>query len=223
MSTHAGLSITPNKKQALSLKNQLLLLSLPANKRIRILKTLGRHERALARKRIRQQTTVSGTKMTGRADGNRAKVLKRMGRTLEPFVKNANRLELKHKAGLTGRIAALHQDGGVESMSASRMARIHGKPDYDAAATRSQAKALIAAGYKTKKAKGKGYRRATISEIVANLNQGKAGVILSVLRDKKHKTRWQIPVKARPFLGDTSPNVQKELVKIIDQINSKRG
>jgi len=223
MSTHAGLSITPNKQQALSVKHQLILQSLPANKRTRILKTLGRYERALARKRIRTQTTVDGTHMASRADGKKAKMLKRMGRTLEPYVKNANRLELKHKAGLTGRIAALHQDGGTESMSASRMARIHGKPDYKAAATRSQAKALIALGYKTKKTKGKGYRRATISEITENLSQGKAGVILSVLRDKPNKSRWPIPVKARPFLGDTTPNVQRELVKIIDHINSKRG
>ncbi|MDP5146009.1 hypothetical protein ORI98_06115 [Shewanella sp. ULN5] len=218
-----SLVITPNKQQALSLKNQLLLLSLPANKRVRILKTLGRHERALARKRIRQQTTVDGTPMAGRADGKKAKMLKRMGRTLEPYVKNANRLELKHKSSQVGRIAAFQQDGGVESMSASRMARIHGNIDYDAPATRSQAKALIALGYKTKKAKGKGYRRATISEIVANLNQRKAGLILKVLRDKPTKNRWPIPVKARPFLGDTTPNVQRELVKIIDHINSKRG
>jgi hypothetical protein len=214
-----SLSITPNKQQALSLKNQLLMLSLPANKRIRILKTLGRHERQLARKRIRSQTTVDGTKMAGRADGKKAKMLKRMSRTLEPYVKNANRLELKHKAGITGRIAALHQDGGSEAMTAGRMARIHGTIDYDAPATRSQAKALIALGYKTKKAKGKGYRRATISEITANLNQRKAGYILKALRDKPSKTRWQIPVKARPFLGDTTENVQRELVKIIEQIN----
>tara|TARA_R110002033_G_scaffold12384_2_gene37587 strand:+ start:1191 stop:1850 length:660 start_codon:yes stop_codon:yes gene_type:complete len=218
-----SLVITPNKKQALSLKNQLLLLSLPANKRIRVLKALGRHERALARKRIRTQTTVDGTHMASRADGKRAKMLKRMGRTLEPYVKSANRLELKHKSPQVGRIAAFQQDGGTESMSASRMARIHGNIDYDAPATRSQAKALITLGYKTKKAKGKGYRRATISEITENLNQRKAGYILQVLRDKPNKNRWKIPVKARPFLGDTTPNVQRELVKIIDNINSKRG
>ena len=218
-----SLVITPNKQQALSLKNQLLLLSLPANKRIRVLKALGRYERALARKRIRQQTTVDGTSMQGRADGKKAKMLKRMGRTLEPYVKNANRLELKHKSPQVGRIGAFQQDGGTESMSASRMARIHGNIDYDAPATRSQAKALIALGYKTKKAKGNGYRRATISEIVANLNQRKAGFILKKLRDKPNKNRWPIPVKARPFLGDTTPNVQRELVKIIDHINSKRG
>ncbi|WP_372942759.1 phage virion morphogenesis protein [Shewanella sp.] len=215
-----SLVITPNKHQALSVKNQLLLLSLPANKRTRILKTLGRHERQLARKRIRSQTTVDGSKFAGRANGKKAKMLKRMGRTLEPFVKKANRLELKHKQTSVGRIAALHQDGGSETMTAGRMARIHGMVDYDAPATRSQAKALIALGYKTKKTKGKGYRRATITEIVANLNQRKAGFILKTLRDNSRKTRWSIPVKARPFLGDSTVNVQRELVKIIKSVNS---
>lgn len=216
-----SLSITPNKKQALSAKQQLTLLSLPSNKRVRILKTLGRVERAKARKRIRNQATVSGGKFAPRTGGKKTKMLKRMGRTLEPFVKGANRLELKHKAALTGRIAALQQEGGTESMSASRMARIHGKPDYKAPATRSQAKALIAQGYKTKKAKGKGYRRATISEVTANLSQGKAGLILKVLRDKPSKNRWQIPVDARPFLGDSNENVQRELAKIIEQVNQR--
>lgn len=216
-----SLVITPNKKQALSATHQLALLKMPSNKRVRVLKTLGRHERALARKRIRQQTTVDGHKFAARADGRRAKMLKRMGRTLEPYVKSANRLELKHKAAQTGRIASLHQEGGLEQMSASRMARIHGQADYDAPATRSQAKALIANGYKTKKAKGKGYRRATISEITANLSQGKAGVILKVLRDKPNKKRWPIPVKERPFVGDSTENVQRQLVTIIEQVNQR--
>jgi hypothetical protein len=219
MSANSGLSITPNKQQALSLKNQLLLLSLPANKRVRILKTLGRHERALARKRIRQQTTVDGSPMKSRANGQKAKMLKRIGKTLEPYVKSANRLELKHKAALTGRIAALHQEGGKEKMGAARMKRIHGKPDYDAPIKRGQAKALINLGARAKRAKGNGYRKATIKELMATMTVGQAEMALETLRAKKNKQNWQIPVKARPFLGDTTENVQRELVKIIEQIN----
>ena len=214
-----SLFITPNKKQALSAKHQLSLLAMPANKRTRILKTLGRHERALARKRIRSQTTVDGHKFAGRADGRKAKMLKRMGRTLEPYVKGTNRLELKHKSTQVGRIAALQQEGGTETMSASRMGRIHGSPNYHEPATRRQAKALISLGYKTKKTKGRAYRRATISDITAKLNIGKAGIIIRMLRKKTHRTRWKIPVKARAFLGDTTVKVQRELVKIIEQIN----
>lgn len=218
-----SLTITPNRTQALNASNQIALLKLPSAKRIRILKTLGRYERALARKRIRTQTTVDGGQFEARANGKKGRMLKRLGKTLEPFVKNANRLELKHKAALTGRIAALHQDGGSEQMSASRMARIHGAPDYNAPCSRSQAKALSAEGYKVRKAKGNGYRRASLNEIMSTLSQGQAGVILRSMRDKPNKQRWEIPVAARPFLGDSADNVQRQLVSIIEQINQKRG
>lgn len=214
-----SLVIKPNNAQALNLKQQLQLLALPAKKRVRILKTLGRFERAKARKRLREQRTVTGQKFKGRADGKKTKMLKKMGRTLEPYVKNSNRLELKHKATQTGRIAALQQNGGIESMSAGKMARIHGRPNYKQACTRSQAKALSAEGYKVKRGKGKGLRRASIREIMATLSQGKAGFILKKLRDKQTKSSWQIKVKARPFLGDTPVAVQKQIAKILTDLN----
>ena len=215
------LEIKPNKAQALNLKQQLQLLALPANKRIRILKTLGRYEKAKARKRIREQRTIKGQKFAPRANGKKTKMLKKMAKTLEPYVKNSNRLELKHKKALTGRIAALQQKGGTERMSANRMARIHGKPDKKAPCTRSQAKALSSEGYKVKRAKGNGYRRASLREIIAKLTQAQAGLILRKLRNKQTKNNWQIPVKARPFLGDTPMAVQQQLAKILAQINSK--
>lgn len=213
-----SLIIKPNQTQALNLTQQLNLLALPKNKRVRVLKTLGRQQRAKARKRIREQRTVTGQKFSPRANGKKSKMLKRMGRTLEPYVKNSNRLELKHKAAITGRIAARHQYGIAEKMTASRMARIHGKPNYKAPSTRSQAKALASEGYKIQRKKGKGYRKATIKEIMANVNQGQASLVLRKLRGNVKKTSWQIPVKERPFLGDTPINVQKELAKILTNL-----
>lgn len=216
-----SLVIKPNKAQALTVKQQLQLLALPSNKRIRLLKTLGRFEKAQARKRIREQRTVKGQKFAPRANGKRTKMLKKMARTLEPYVKNSNRLELKHKKNLTGRIAALQQDGGSELMSAVRMAQIYKTQNQDAPCTRSQAKALSAEGYKVIRAKGKGYRRASIREIMARLKQGQAELILRKLRNKKVKGNWKIPVKARPFLGDIPLDVQQEIARILAQINSK--
>lgn len=217
-----SLVITPNSKQALSAKHQLQLLALPNGKRVRVLKTLGRYERKLARQRIRTQTTVEGNKFASRSDGKKTKMLKRMGKKLEPYVIANSRLELKHKNKLSGQIAALHQEGGSEQMTSTRMSRIHGKPDYKAPCTRSQAKALAAEGYKVRRAKGKGYRRATIKEIAGSLTHGKATLILSELRGQKSRKSWPIPVKARPFLGDTTANVQAQLATILNQLN-KRG
>lgn len=213
-----SLVIKPNKAQSLSVKQQLNLLALPKKKRVRVLKTLGRQQRAKARKRIRDQRTVTGQKFAPRTDGKKNKMLKRMGRTLEPYVKNSNRLELKHKAVLTGRIAAMHQEGVSETMTASRMIRIHGKPDYKADCTRSQAKALASEGYKVQRKKGKGYRKATIREIMANVSQGQASLVLRKLRGNVKKSSWNIPGKARPFLGDTPIAVQQQLVEILDNV-----
>lgn len=213
-----SLVITPNSKNALTVKHQLTLLALPANKRVALLKKLGRSQRAKARKRIREQKTVTGQKFTPRNDGKKTKLLKRLGRTLEPYVKSSNRLELKHKASFTGRIAARQQGGGVEQMNKQRMARIHGKPDYKAPCTRAQAKALAAEGYKVKRKKGRNFRKASISEIMANLSQGKASLILQQLRNKPRKQRWSIPVPARPFLGDTPANVQAEIATLLNQL-----
>lgn len=219
-----SLIIKPNKAQALNAQTQLAILKLPANKRTRILKTLGRYERTLARKRITSQTTVDGTKFTQRKSSKKGRMLQRLGKTLEPYVKNANRLELKHKAALTGRIAALHQDGGREQMTASRMAKIHGQPNYNEPCNRGQAKALVAEGYKVRKANGRGYRRASVREVTETLTHGQAGVILRQLRGNTSKQRWDIPVKPRPFLGDKTDNVQRQLASIIANINkAQRG
>jgi hypothetical protein len=218
-----SLIIKPNKQQALNVSMQLALLRMPANKRTRVLKTLGRYEKALARKRINTQTTVEGGPFKARANGKKGRMLKKLAKTLEPFVKAGHLLELKHKQASVGRVAALHQDGGREKMTATRMARIHSKTNYDAPCSRGAAKALVAEGYKVRKAKSKRYRKATINEVMESMNQGQASLILRIMRDKPNKKSWDIPVDGRPFLGDTTPNVQRQLVSIIEKINQKRG
>lgn len=67
-----SLIITPNSHNALTVKQQLAMLALPANKRIKLLKQLGRSQRAKARQRIREQKTVYGQKFAQRSDGKKA-------------------------------------------------------------------------------------------------------------------------------------------------------
>ena len=173
------LSIRPNAQQALKVSEQLALLALPAKKRVRILKQLGRIEKRKARQRIQQQKTVDGKAFAPRKNGRKQKMLRKMAKSLEPYVLQANRLELKHKQQHTGKVAALHQQGGKERMTAGRMRKLHGAPNYDAPATRTQAKALRDEGYKVKKAKGKGFRKAGLREIQERLTQGQAGINLA--------------------------------------------
>ncbi len=219
-----SLTIKPNKQQALSLKNQLFLASLPAKKRTSILKKLGTWERAETRKRIRQQITVDGTQFEARASKSRVKMLRKLGKTLEPYVYSANRLELKHKNTLTGKIAAFQQFGGIETMTAAKMAKKNGKLSYDDPCTRTQAKALAREGYRVRKAKGKGYRRATINEIMGQMSMGQAGLILRTMRDKNDAPRtWNIQVSPRPHLGSKTAKIQDQLLNIIEKERQKRG
>ncbi|WP_025821919.1 hypothetical protein [Shewanella marina] len=213
-----SLVIAPNKQQALSMKQQLQLLALPTNKRVLLLKKLGRTQRAKALKRIRQQKTVDGQSFTPRSNGKKQKMLKRLGQGLEPYVMSGQRLELKHKKAFTGRIAAFQQSGGREQMSARDMARIHGKPDYEAPCSRSQAKALATEGYRVKRAKGHGYRKASIKELMTRFSQGQAGFILRKLRNKRSQSSWSVAVPARPYLGDAPANVQAEIATLLSQI-----
>ncbi|MCL1123531.1 phage virion morphogenesis protein [Shewanella surugensis] len=210
-----SLQISLRGKDALTLKQQLELLSLPRNKRIRLLKHLGRIEKAKARKRIQAQKDVKGAKFKARKKKG-GKMLKAQAKGLTPYVKNANRLELTHKNKHTAKIGAVHQEGGKETMSATRMRRIHGANKSHAACTRSQAKALVILGYKVK-AKNKGYRKATIKELVSRLSQSQAGGILHSLRGKQRKTQWNIDAPKREFLGDSPANVRDEIIQFLHE------
>ncbi len=213
-----SLVITPNSKNALTLKQQLVMLALPANKRVALLKKLGRSQRAKARQRIREQKTVTGQKFTPRAHGKNNKMLKRVSRRLEPYVKSTNRLELKHQSNQAGRVAAFQQEGGTEKFTADKAKKLNGTPDYQSPCTRRQAKALAREGYKVRKGKGKRYRRASITEIMERMTLGQAGKVLRLMRDIKDKPSWNIQVSPRPFLGDTPANVQAEIVTLLNQL-----
>jgi len=216
-----SLVITPNKQQALSLKNQLLLLSLPDNKRVRILKTLGINERKLARERIKKQKDVNGKSFEPRKGSGKDKLLKRLGKTLKPFVFNKNRLELKHENPSVGKVAAFHSEGGSFTMNKVKVDRRFGKIDKNKPCSRGQAKALSSKGFKVRKNKGKSFRRATVKELMSTLTMTQAGAILKRLRNRGDKSSWKTKAPPRPFLGDTPANVQAELVNILERMGSR--
>jgi hypothetical protein len=109
-----------------------------------------------------------------------------------------------------------HQHGIAEPWSAARAAEQYGTPNYKAPATRAQAKALNAAGYRVsvKKKRGKGSRlkRVSIKWICENLTQGQAGKLIKLLSgNNTHSSRWESKPAARPFLGAT-PEDKKEML-----------
>ncbi|MFL7010940.1 virion morphogenesis protein [Enterovibrio norvegicus] len=214
-------TVSLNPRDALSLQHTLTLLALPARKRVWILKTLGRWEKANVRARIRQQKDVNGKALAPRQQG-RKKMFRRLAKGLEPYVKNGGKtLDLTWRNTQTARTAARHHLGQTQRMSAYQLKRRWGTPDYDAPPSKSMAKALREKGFTIRTARGKGRKKPTLSWIQKHLTHGKAGAILRELSGKPTQSQWDIPLAKRPLLGSSSKNVNRQLVTLIKQAQQR--
>lgn len=207
----------------IGIKATLQLLQLPAAKRKRILAQVGRKVRVASRKRLRTQRDINGRSWAERKSKSKRKMLRGMSKRMAVY-SSVNKVDITFDNALVGRVAREHQEGINQAMSAGKMQRIHGTPDYSAAATRNQAKALRTAGYKIKRAGGKGYKRPTLKWVVENLTQGKAGLILKKLSGTTSKKNWVIPLPARPFLGASKKDIDTMVETIFkNTVKQKRA
>lgn len=214
MPTTSPLEFSVDRKSRLKLKEQLQILAMEPREQRKVIMTMARAVRKQAATNIRQQRTVEGRSMAPRKD---ARVKRRMltklarpnkRRGLQVYGRGNAAAELTYGNKLTGQIAYRHQHGIAEPWTSARASKVYGTPDYGAPATRAQAKALNAAGYRVsvKKKRGKGSRlkRVSIKWICENLTQGQAGSILKILNGgKQGQSRWETKPAARSFLGAT--------------------
>lgn len=215
-------TITLRPRDRLNFNEKLALLAMPARKRIWILKTLGRWERQNTRQRIRQQRDVNGRSLAKRKRGGKGKILKRMGKGLEPYVRNASRLELTWKNKKIGRIAATHHIGQKQKMTANMMKKRYGTPDYSAPCTRKQAKRLRELGHTVPTKSGKGRKKPTLRYLTETMSLGQAGEVISSLSNKPKKTEWDIPLAERQVLGSHDKEVNRQLINIIEQARKRK-
>lgn len=197
---------------SMGVQNRLKLLQMSPARRRRLLSNLGRKVRVNSRKRLRTQTDLNGQPFHERASNSRKRMLAGMSKRMHVKASETD-VEIGFTAG-TGIIARKQQEGIGEVMTAEKAARINGKRDYAAPCTRSQARALRDAGYKVRRSSGKGWRRASMKEILATVTQGQAGLVRKILQDQGGngtKKKWVIPLPARSFLGVT-PAEQQQLV-----------
>ena len=95
-------------------------------------------------------------------------------------------------------------------------------------ATRDQAKALKAAGFKVwARAINPGapvgkLKRPTLKWIVENLSVEKAGFILRTLRNTDPKQSWNVKLPRRPFAEVNKNDVHEEMVKSLNQSNRRK-
>lgn len=199
----------------LAVKQQIELLKLNPKKRKRINGQMGRKVRVLSRKRLREQKGLNGRAWEprkARDKGQSKKMMRKTGRGLVTYY-TADSAVITLKSTKHGRIAYAQQHGIGETFTASRAKSQYGEPDYQAPATKKQARALRDAGYKRRRENGKGWVKPSLTWIAENLKLGQAGLILRILRDEQTtKNSWVIKLPERSFLGVTEQEI-KQLVQ----------
>ncbi|PKH06667.1 phage virion morphogenesis protein [Moritella sp. Urea-trap-13] len=192
------------EREILSVQQQLKLMTLPAEKRLKILRKLSRHLAKQNRKNIRENKDPDGRRWKHRSAGDK-KMMRKMGKQLKTKT-TANHATLFFP-GVAGKIASQHQYGTTEKWNAAKARRVYGRPSYGDKPTRLQAKRLRELGYsiaakRQGKRKGKSKRKKpTIKWIVENLTTGQAGLIIRALKDKTAQSSWEIKLPERQLLG----------------------
>ncbi|HCG8740324.1 TPA: virion morphogenesis protein [Vibrio parahaemolyticus] len=214
--------IKVNERDVLNMQEKLALLALPPKKRVWILKTLGRWEKANTRKRISSQKDINGSALQPRKGKKKGKVLKRMAKGLTPYVRNANQLDLTWSNKLTAKIAARHHVGQKQKMTKRQMQKRWGKPDYSAPCTKGQARKLRELGYTVPRKSGKGRKKPSLRELMATITHGQAGQLIRELSNQPNITSWDIPLAERQILGSKEREVNRQLIKIFEQAKQRK-
>lgn len=215
-------TIEVNQRDALNFNEKLAMLALPRRKRTWILKTLGRWERQNTRQRIRQQKGIDGQALEQRKNG-RKKVMRRMAKGLEPYVRhNATELDLTWRNKLTAQIAARHYLGQAQRVTARQMKAKYGSSDPKEPCTKGQARKLRELGFTVKRKTGKGEKKPSLKWIMENVNKGKAGLMIRIMKDEPSKNVWYIPLPERQILGSNQTDVNRQLVKIFEQAKQRK-
>jgi hypothetical protein len=210
--------ISVNFSGHLSAIKRLQLLQLPPAKRRKILGGIGREIKRQSIRNLRAQRDVEGKPWAQRKRGGGRKLLRRLSRQVAANIVTGDSVQI----GFKGRVAYQQHEGITQLMSAAKMQREGKGNSNDDPATKKQAKALRAEGYKIKVKGSKKWRAPSLKWITQNLAQKQAGLILRILRDETPKKAWVINVPARQFLGATHAQVGAFIDKVYDNtINSR--
>lgn len=176
----------------------------PAAVRRRIVVKAARQLLKSAKARVAAQTDLSGQPFAPHAKARRRKMLARLVRRMAVFTAGDNAAVIGWSNSVEGMIAARQQLGFQQTFKKGDFKDRKRLSTKDPA-TRQQAKALLEAGYKIKRNSG-ALKSPTIKWIVSNLNMGKAGLILRILKGSKEQ--WTTKLPARSFLGVTDDDLK---------------
>ena len=225
-----------------SFKTLIESFSLIGAAKIKFHKMLGREVIKRSRARIKGQKNLDMSPWEKRKKG-KGKMLKRIMRAKNVTAFPGEKyVKVTWKNGLIGIIANQHQKGIPENYLINRNKKKNrrigrgiggggGGPkfDPDMTATKTQAQALIDAGYKLYCGKTKTGRVKTKKVnrpwIINNMKAGQAGMILRKIRKTGPVKEWTIDMPARSFLGLSKEDVaeigSEILAKLYDDVRKK--
>lgn len=193
----------------LPLRRQFELLMMSPAKRLRILNKVAQKVRVDSLKRVRSQTDLQGAAYAPRQKPRRRKMLSKMVRKMSVVSNDSIKATIGFKSPRTGMIAAKHQFGFTETVSARSRTGQTGTYGSTAMASKKQAKALRDLGFKARPQGGGDRRPVSWLWITSNLTMGQAGAIIRSMRIKagQYKASWTTTLPARSFLGATPQEV----------------
>lgn len=214
-------TISVNERDVLNMQEKLAMLAMPPKKRVWMLKTLGRWEKANTRKRIQQQKDIHGRAIEPRKRKKKGKIMRRMAKGLTPYVRNAKTLDLTWKNKLTGKIAARHYLGQKQKMTKRQMQKRWGTPDYSAPCSKGQARKLRELGYTVPRKGRKGRKKPSLRLLMTTVTHGQAGQIIREMSHQPTVSAWDIPLAERQILGSKERDVTRQLIKIFEQAKTR--
>ncbi len=204
------IALDTDQKSTLRLMDQIDVLTMGPVQRRKLLRHIGKETRADLRNNIRRQQTVTGSAMAPRASKKKKRMFRKMAKGTVTRIQNDHQANVTWKQAGQAKVAFRNHHGISEDFTAAKAARVYGVPNYKKPATPAQAKALNKEGYRRKVARKRGKGGAILKRVPQkwirdNMTQGKAGLILRLMRTntRKGKQRWEIKSPERPILGAT--------------------
>lgn len=204
----------------LEAQDLLELLSLPPQKRRRLMNNVSKRVRSLSRQRVRDQQNLDGTPFAPRKDTTgkgKKKMEAGLGKLLDVVRLTDTEAELGWKNRLTRWVAGQQHNGATERVTAQQMRKLTQVPE-GTAATEKQAKRLRQLGYQVRLPGKKKPTRPSVAWIQQHMEYPKAGLLIRVLDSERKASTgaqsWDIKLPSRQFLGASEAET-KALVNLV--------
>ncbi|MBD2812727.1 phage virion morphogenesis protein [Xenorhabdus sp. Vera] len=213
-----------NRNQLKEMQDALSRFDLPPQKRQRLLWRMAKYGLIDSAKRhVRNQQSPDGESWPARKSPRRQKMLRNMPKLLHiremPEI-DAVRIYLQGghyrngKQPVPAGVVGYAQQNGMRFQITRQ--QVKKNVDRERMATIKQAKKLRTLGYKVKK--GKRWRKPAIKEITANMKFIQAGTLIRVLSGEEIKSKWEITIPSRAFLGMNEEEFSKALARQLQGI-----